>query len=86
MELNKKKSSNLDSLPNQISHPSEISPTIIALSNANLGNLEFASRVNNLISPNLISRPQLKDATHNALAPSLSLTAPASLKKPKTLE
>jgi hypothetical protein len=87
MELNKKKTVDLDSLPKQITHPSEISPAIIALSNANLGNLEFAARVNGLISPALALRSsELKGANHTALAPSLSLSAPASLKKSRSLE
>ena len=87
MELNKKKSVDLDSLPKQITHPSEISPAIIALSNANLGNLEFAARVNGLISPALVSRPsEIKGANHTTLAPSLSLSAPTSLKKSRNLD
>lgn len=87
MELNKKKSVSFDSLPTQITHPSEISPAIIALSNANLGNLEFAARVNGLVSPALLSKSSdMKGANHQALSPNLSLSMPANLRKSRSLD
>ncbi len=87
MELNKKKTSDLDSIPTSITHPSQVTPTIAMLSNANLGNLEFVSRVSGLISPSLISRnPDVKSASHRAITPSLSLSSEYVAKKSKTLD